>query len=65
MKGMIIEDGTCGHMCPKPTPFRPIWVEANWVGGSIICQGSSVGQKTHFAHMWVGLTCKDMSKENK
>ncbi len=62
-----IEDGTCGDMCLKPTPFWPTWVEANWVGGAIICEGWGVGQKSplgpcvgwvdlysHFNYGWLG-----------
>jgi hypothetical protein len=27
-------------MCAQtPPPFRPIWVEADWASGAIICEG--------------------------
>ncbi len=33
-------DGSCGGMCVNPPPpLTPIWVEVDWAGGAIICEG--------------------------
>jgi hypothetical protein len=35
-KNDALRIGTCA---PNPPSLRPIWVEADWAGGAIICEG--------------------------
>jgi hypothetical protein len=53
-----IEYGTCGDMCPKPTPFP---AHMGWGKLGKWCHHmwrlEALAKKAHLGHVWVGLTC--------